>query len=132
MTDRRASCSCGQLSASAKGDPVRISMCHCFDCQRRTGSVFGVQARFAKGDVSVSGESREFVRVADSGNTIRFRFCPNCGATVHYTLDDQPDLVAIPVGAFADPDFPAPAFSVYESRRHHWIDVPAIVEHRED
>lgn len=31
--------------------PVRIGICHCFECQRRTGSVFGVQARFPRQDV---------------------------------------------------------------------------------
>jgi len=30
----------------------------------------------------------------------------------------------IPVGAFADPGFPAPAVSVYESRLHRWVLPP--------
>jgi len=44
-TKRQAACSCGKLSAAAEGDPIRISICHCHACQRRTGSVFGAQAR---------------------------------------------------------------------------------------
>ncbi|HEX9905358.1 MAG TPA: aldehyde-activating protein, partial [Propylenella sp.] len=36
MSTRRASCSCGQLSVTCEGEPVRISMCHCLACQRRT------------------------------------------------------------------------------------------------
>ena len=46
MSKRLASCSCGQLTAEVTGDPVRISICHCLACQRRTGSVFAEQARF--------------------------------------------------------------------------------------
>lgn len=38
---RKASCVCGQFSLMIRGDPVRISMCHCYACQQRTGSVFG-------------------------------------------------------------------------------------------
>ena len=32
-----------------------------------------------------------------------FHFCPDCGATVFYTLATAPDVVAVPIGAFADP-----------------------------
>lgn len=129
MTIRHASCSCGQLSVVVEGDPVRISMCHCLACQRRTGSTFGVQARFPRDRVTVEGQSTAYVRVADSGNRLTFHFCPTCGATVYYHIDDMPDVIAIPVGAFADPTFPAPWVSVYESRRHPWTGVPPEAEH---
>jgi hypothetical protein len=39
MTIRRAACSCGQLHLTIEGEPSRISMCHCLECQRRTGAV---------------------------------------------------------------------------------------------
>lgn len=129
ISTRVASCSCGQLTATASGEPVRVSVCHCLACQRRTGSVFGAQARFNDGQVSVSGRSTEYVRVGDEGSRVRFRFCPDCGATVYYTIDDWAGVVAIPVGAFAEPDFPEPAFSVYEERMHKWVGLPDGIEH---
>lgn len=127
MTPRTASCSCGQLQARVTTDPIRVSVCHCLACQRRTGSVFGAQARFAQESVTVSGDSTEFVRVGDEGTRIPFHFCPDCGATVYYTLPDG--FVAIPVGAFSDPSFPAPSFSVYEERMHAWVQMPVDIEH---
>jgi hypothetical protein len=129
MTSRRAACSCGQLHVTTEGDPVRVSMCHCLACQRRTGSVFGAQARFARDQVSISGRSTEYVRIGDEGSRVTFHFCPACGATVYYQIDDLPDVTAIPVGAFADPTFPAPRVSVYEARRHAWVSIPADAEH---
>jgi hypothetical protein len=128
MTIRRAECSCGRLRLTARGDPLRVSMCHCLACQRRTGSVFGAQARFHVEDVDIEGDSRSYTRTADSGNTITFHFCPECGATLCYRLAVAPDVVAVPVGAFGDPDFPAPRFSVYEARRHPWVGVPEGAE----
>jgi hypothetical protein len=130
MATRHAACSCGQLRLTAEGEPVRISMCHCLACQRRTGSAFGLQARFPAERVHVEGRSTEYVRVSDHGEERRFSFCPECGATVYYRLPAAPDLVAVPIGAFADPGFPPPRISVYESRRHPWVAVPA--EERED
>jgi hypothetical protein len=129
MPTRLASCSCGQLTAQVAGEPVRISICHCLACQRRTGSVFGEQARFPRAGISISGHSSEYVRVGDEGSRIKFHFCPKCGATVYYELEGLEDFLAIPVGAFADPGFPAPRVSVYESRMHQWVIPPPDAEH---
>jgi hypothetical protein len=124
---REASCTCGQLRATVEGDPVRVSVCHCLACQRRTGSVFGVQARFEESQVRVEGRSTEYVRLSDDeGEERRFSFCPDCGATVFYTVSGLPGI-AIPVGAFADPSFPPPVRAIYESRRHGWVTLPESV-----
>jgi hypothetical protein len=129
MSQRTATCSCGQLRVTCEGEPVRISMCHCLACQKRTGSTYGVQARWPRDRVTIAGEEKIYVRVGDEGNRIAFRFCPHCGATVYYQFETMPDIVAVAVGAFADPNFPAPRISVYESRRHAWVGVPADAEH---
>lgn len=125
---REASCSCGQLRVSVEGEPLRISICHCLACKRRTGSAFGYQARFPIEGFEVAGERTEYIRRSDEGEERRLSFCPECGSTVYYTLESQPDVVAIPVGAFADPGFPPPRVSVYESRRHAWVQPPDGIE----
>src|SRR5215203_562545 len=103
MPSRDAACNCGQLRLTAEGDPVRISMCHCLACQRRTGSAFSMQARFPTDRVRIQGRYTEYVRASDEdGEERRFRFCPDCGATVFYTTGGAPDLVAVAIGAFAD------------------------------
>ncbi|WP_284197433.1 GFA family protein [Chitinimonas prasina] len=129
MSQRLASCSCGQLTAQVVGEPVRVSICHCLACQRRTGSVFGQQARFRREQVVLAGTSTEYVRIGDEGSQVRFHFCPHCGATVYYELGGLDAYLAIPVGAFADPGFPAPSVSVYEERMHSWVVPPADAEH---
>lgn len=47
-TLREAACQCGRLVIRCSGEPAAVSLCHCLDCQRRTGSVFGVGAFFAR------------------------------------------------------------------------------------
>jgi hypothetical protein len=128
---RRASCTCGQLQLVAEGDPIRISVCHCLSCQQRTGSAFGAQARFPADQVQVEGRSTEYVRTSDAGETRTYNFCPECGSTVYYRLESIPDAVAVPIGAFADPGFPPPRISIWESRRHSWVTLPADVEHHD-
>ena len=128
MTARHAACSCEQLRLTAEGDPVRISACHCLACQRRTGSAFGVQARFPAENVRIEGRYREYVRVSDEGEARTFSFCPDCGATVFYTTEDAREHIVVPVGAFADPAFPEPWVSVWEKRRHPWLDLPTLAQ----
>lgn len=130
MTIRQAACSCGQLRLTCTGEPVRISICHCLECQRRTGSVFGTQARFPRAQVTaIEGHATRYVRRGDSGGSLTFHFCPQCGSTVYWVLDAAPDLIAVAVGAFADATFAPPRHSVYERRRHAWVTVPESVEH---
>jgi hypothetical protein len=122
---RRAECSCGQLSATCSGEPLRVSVCHCLNCQRRSGSAFSFNARFAEASVTIEGRASEFVLIGDEGSRATFSFCPQCGATVYYRIAQMPGLIAVPVGAFADPSFPPPTVSVYhgDDRRHRWVEI---------
>lgn len=119
MTTRIASCSCGQLRIACEGEPLRISICHCLECQKRTGSVFAVQARFARANVKAEGQASHWSRSGESGGTATFSFCPVCAAIVYWEPQGA-DFVMVAVGAFADPNFPAPFVSVYEERMHPW------------
>ncbi len=120
MTSRVASCSCGQLRLICEGEPVRISMCHCLECQKRTGNVFGTQARFPREFVTIEGDAMQWTRAGDSGQPCTFNFCAVCGSTVYWEPTGIPGFVSVAVGAFADPSFPPPRVSVYEERQHPW------------
>ena len=55
---RHAACNCGQLVMAGDGEPARVSICHCLECQRRTGSVSSSQAWFNWQQISsISGGS---------------------------------------------------------------------------
>jgi hypothetical protein len=59
--------------------------------------------------VRIEGDATEYVRISDEGAERSLFFCPRCGATVYWS---GPEHIAVPVGAFADPNFPAPRVSV--------------------
>lgn len=79
--------------------------------------------------MTTEGASCQDARVSDDGGKGVFHFCPDCGATVLYTAASPPGLVGVPVGAFADPSFPAPTRSVWKARRHPWLPLPEAVEY---
>lgn len=123
MSVRVAACRCGALTAACEGEPVRVSVCHCLECQRRSGSAFSAQARWPLDAVVFTGEPTAWTTTGESGKWATFRFCPTCGSTIAYEIEAMPGLVAIPLGAFADPTFPAPQYSVWEARKHAWVDI---------
>jgi hypothetical protein len=123
---RVAACHCGQLRLEVAGEPFAVSICNCLACQRRTGSAFGMQAGFSEGQVRIDGRFGDYTRISDEADRKPhvFHFCPDCGSQVFYTEPDEPDLVVVSVGSFADPSFPAPTQSGYDSRRHRWLTLP--------
>ena len=135
---RTASCLCGQLKVTTKGpDPQRISLCHCKNCQKQTGSAFSIQATFPKEQVTIDGKSTELrfpiagappVPYRNCSRTgVTFHFCPECGSTLHYVLDETPDNIGIKTGTFTDPTFPPPMISGFEEYRFPWaLNVSAL------
>lgn len=129
MSERIGTCQCGQLRVICEGEPLRVGMCHCLECQKRSGGPFAVQARWEKSKVRTEGTPKEWSRKGDEGTSATFRFCPTCGSTVWYTNEGMPDLIAVAVGAFGDKSLPAPKYSVYEDRMHPWVRLPDDIEH---
>jgi hypothetical protein len=129
MATRQASCHCGQLRVEVHGEPLAVSIGHCLDCQRRTGSAFGMQAGFAADQVRVEGRVAGYARISDEADRKEhvFHFCPECGSQVFDTEPTEPDRVVVSVGSFADPSFPPPTRSGYDSRRHRWLELPESV-----
>jgi hypothetical protein len=130
METREAACHCGQLRLEVSGEPFAVSICNCLACQCRTGSAFGMQAGFKAGQVQVVGRFSDYARVSDEADRKEhvFHFCPDCGSQVFYTEPTEPDLIVVSVGSFADPSFPPPTESGYDSRRHPWVGLPDSVQ----
>ena len=130
MATRKSSCNCGQLSLTYEGpEPDRISVCQCYECQRRTGSVLSVQARLPRAQVTTEGESKTFTVPADDTGELASRcdsmggtyhFCPECGSTVYWEISAAPDIVGVAVGGFTDPTFPPPVIAGFEAYGAAW------------
>ena len=80
-----------------------------------------VRGRARSTSDAVRGVSRSLAR------STHFFFCPRCGATVYFWAG--PEHIAVLVGAFADPNFPAPRVSVWEDCMHPWVGLPNGIEH---
>ena len=120
-----ARCNCGALAVEVPGPSNLIVACHCIECQRRTGSPFGVGAFYRSREVKIAGAAKEFAREGSTGGKVRNYFCPNCGSTVYWKADRVPGFIAVGVGSFADSGHPRPTRSIWEQTRRPWAQVDA-------
>jgi hypothetical protein len=126
---RLAQCCCGALRARTIDEPILVAACSCQQCQRRTGSVMGVNTFWLPDQVSIEGETTSFSRTSERGGRVIYHFCPRCGSTLHWEIPDlRPGWIAVAGGAFADPDLPPPMISVWEQFKHRWISPP-VTDH---
>lgn len=120
-------CQCGAVSFTVQGEPQRMAQCHCDDCRRTTGTGHNAQAFFDKGAVSITGETRTYQNLADSGSARTRHFCPVCGSRLFSENSRAPDTIGISAGAFDLSDWFKPAMIVYFAKRPVWDAVdPAI------
>ena len=123
---RTAHCSCGALRVEVSADPDVVGTCHCGECQRRTGSVFGVSAFFKKEHVRAEGPSNIYVRDGQEGRKVRAHFCPTCGTTVFWEADFRPDGIGVAVGAFMTPTSHRLRYRYGRSRSTSGLPSPTI------
>lgn len=123
--ERIATCHWGALRATASGDPEIVIACHCQACQRRTGTAMHVGAYYPRDRVRLDGPAKIYTRKGTSQFDMRFHFCPDCGTSVAWISDRNLARIGVAVGCFADPNFPAPAASVWGESKHSWVGLPA-------
>lgn len=109
-------CLCGAVRIEARGAPLRVGLCHCLDCRKRTGTLFWAGAVFPADAVSVTGETRAWN--AD-------HFCPRCGSHVIARFGDETD---VPLGALDEPDRFTPTYECWTVRREGWLPAFAGVQ----
>jgi hypothetical protein len=91
-------CLCGNVSYQCHSEPKAIFNCHCEDCRRATGSVFGTNLFVPEAKVEISGEVSSYSHISDSGSTMTKRFCPNCGSLLFGSNSAKPNVVSIRAG----------------------------------
>jgi hypothetical protein len=125
-----AQCSCGALRLALPEKPNVVIACHCIECQRRTGAPFGAGAFYPAEAVTMSGTGKQYTRDAASGGKVHTYFCPNCGSSVYWKAENLPSMIGVALGALTDGrQFLAPAKSIFEQSKHHWVQIDAADEH---
>ena len=121
-------CHCGAITFEAEVDPTAVTICHCTDCQRLTGSAFRANivapaAQF----VLRSGTPRSYIKTAESGNKRRHAFCDNCGTPVYACAVEAPQSYSLRVGTITQRAAFSPRRQIWRRSALPWVDALAAV-----
>jgi len=116
------SCYCGKVHFTIKNDPKLVVNCHCDDCKKRNGTVFSTYIAVHKNDFALTrGESA--IKQYKIENVGTKYFCSECGSPIYNENFRLPGLCLAFYGAFSNPTNFNPAFNVFSSTKHGWVDT---------
>ncbi len=113
MAGFTGSCLCKAVTYKSNADPLMIANCHCENCRRATGSVFGTILFVPEDQLQFEGEVTHFSHKADSGNTMTKQFCIKCGAQLFGTNSGRPNVAGIRAGTVDDLNIIKPTMNVF-------------------
>jgi hypothetical protein len=116
-------CLCGAVQYTTAAAPITTRLCWCRLCQFIAAGNAAVSVCFPSAGLSVSGETRDFKSIADSGNTMHRRFCPVCGVHLFSEAEARPHLVFIRAGTLDNPSLARPAATIWAAQAPAWACV---------
>lgn len=106
-------CLCGRVTYECHAEPKAIFNCHCEDCRRATGSVFGTNLFVPEDQVKISGEVSSYFHTSDSGSTMTKRFCSNCGSLLFGNNSAKINVISVRAGTVDQLDLIKPSLNVF-------------------
>jgi hypothetical protein len=106
------------------GEPLGLAVCHCTECQRQSGSAFGMSLAVPSASFRLlSGELKTFTVSCDSGRTKRCAFCPGCGTRIHHQVLET--VLSIKAGTLDDTSRLSPLAHYWTRSKQPWVPIPA-------
>jgi hypothetical protein len=119
-------CQCGGIRYRITGQPVWLAVCHCNECKRQSGGVFGMSLRMHAGDVQlIRGEMKHWTRPADSGGMVVCYFCGTCGTRLWHEPAGS-GFLHIKPGTLDDSSQLAPRYESWTKRKVPWLTIDGI------
>ena len=122
---REGGCTCGGLRFQIEGDPVALAVCHCSECQRQSGSAFGMSLVMPEASFSMlAGEPKIFTRIADSGNPVDCAFCSECGTRIYHVPSKLKGTINVKPGTLDNRSWLSPNLHAWTRSKQNWLPIP--------
>jgi hypothetical protein len=82
--------------------------------------------------MTVTGLTKLFSRMADSGNEVTGVFCPECGVRIYHVLKSAQDVVSIKPGTLDDTRWLRPELFIWMKSAQGWVPIPNSVKALEE
>ena len=84
------------------------------------------------GSLKVTGQTKRFTRIADSGNENTGVFCANCGVRIYQIPKHVDSVLVLKPGTLDDTSWLRPSYFVWMKRSQGWVPVPENVKALQD
>jgi hypothetical protein len=128
MSEIKGSCRCGHVTYESAAEPIFTGICHCQSCQKRSGGAFSTVIAVPGPSLTVSGPTKRFESVGDSGNPTHYDFCPDCGTAIKLEANVMPGVIMLPVGTLDDPSWVRPAMQIYCDSAQPWVSLGGAMQ----
>ncbi|MEY4884649.1 MAG: hypothetical protein RIS34_2503 [Pseudomonadota bacterium] len=114
-------CHCGKVSFSAQIDPEKVMICNCTDCQTLSGAPFRTIVPAPIESFKLTGVTRSYVKVAESGSKRAQVFCPECGTPLYSTALENATQVMLRLGCVSQRSQLKPVFQLWQRSAAPWL-----------
>ena len=128
---RQGGCQCSEVCYEVSGEPIDFYRCHCTECQRQSGSAFGMSMWIKEGEFKItSGSLEKTIRTADSGGRIEVYFCRSCGVRIYTkALGMNKGHIVLKPGTLNLTDDLKPSADIWLKSKQDWFSPPEDTLH---
>ncbi|MCH7937282.1 MAG: GFA family protein [Proteobacteria bacterium] len=125
-------CQCGDIRYEVIGAPQQLVVCHCVDCQRQSGSAFGMALVVNEEDFRLTqGELKTYPSKSDAERAKLGLFCPECGTRIYHKIEWRKGMVSVKPGTLDDTTMLKPDIHIWTASKQPWVTIPQDVEAHE-
>lgn len=125
-------CQCGNVRYQVTDEPRQVVACHCTDCQRQSGSAFGMTMVVDEAAFRITrGEPAIYRSVSSSGRAKIGAFCADCGTRVYHQPEWRKGTISVKPGTLDDTKWLQPQLHLWTRSKQPWVIIPEGVESHE-
>ena len=122
-------CPCEAVRFAVNAMPLLVYACHCTECQRWSGSAFGLSMPVAAGSFALTcGRLKLWCRTGASGVESSYWFCGDCGGGIYGASDSRPGIITVRAGTLDDTSWLRPTAHIYLGSAQAWERIPNNAE----
>jgi hypothetical protein len=113
-------CLCGKVRYEISAQPVSTANCHCRSCQKSVGAPHLAILVVPASSFTVTGNYREYITIAASGNKMHRNFCPECGTSLFVINSGFPQFRPVSAVTLDDPSDYKPEKDIWVADAQPW------------
>ena len=115
-------CECKRVSYQADCEISDFSHCHCSQCRRLHGAAYATFAGVEGGKFRYLSGEKDIKTYASSDDHERV-FCGNCGSNILVSVDGDPGILYLSMGAVDGNPIHQEAYHIYVGSKAPWHEI---------